>query len=146
MEGADVALLDHVAVPVASEDDATATADALVPSLPEIERITAVHVVEKGGGTIDKAPMEKRRDDGRATLDVLEEILDDQVAVDTRIEFGTDVTGTVVDTALAVDATAIAFRPRGGSRIFQILSGDTAHRLVTDPVLPVISLPNPGED
>lgn len=139
-------LLDHVVAPVASEDDATATASALVPHLPEIERITAVHVVEKGGGSIDKAPMEKRRDDGRAFLAILEEMLDDQVAVDARIEFGTDVTGTIVDTAREVDATAIAFRPRGGSRILRLLSGDTATRLVTEPALPVISLPAPKED
>lgn len=144
--GRRMTLLGHVVVPVASEGDARATASALEPHLQEIEHVTAIHVVEKGGGTIDKAPMEKRRDDGRASLEIFEEMLDASLPVDTRVEFGTDVSETIVDTATAVDATAIAFRPRGGSRIMRLLSGDTTTKLVTEPTLPVISLPAPTEN
>ncbi|PSP55975.1 universal stress protein [Halobacteriales archaeon QS_1_67_19] len=141
-----MALFDHVAVPIASDDDAVTTAAALRPYLDAIDRVTAVHVIEKGGGAIDKAPMEQRRADATEFLDPFETELGGAVPVETRIAFGTDVAETIVEAATAADATAIAFRPRGGSRIVRLLTGDTATQLVTDPELPVISLPNPTED
>lgn len=137
--------LDHVLVPVASEKDASATCAALKPYLDEVEAVTAVHVIEKGGGAPDKAPLEKRQSDGAEFLAVVETQLGDAVPVDTRIAYGTDVVTTLFDEAEAVDATALAFRPRGGSRIVQILTGDTANRLVTDAEIPVVSLPEPDE-
>ncbi|SFR94003.1 Universal stress protein family protein [Halomicrobium zhouii] len=137
--------LDHVLVPVASEKDAAATCAALKPYLGEIERVTAVHVIEKGGGAPDKAPLGKRQEDAVEFLGVVESRLGDEVPVDTRTAYGTDVVATLFDEAATVGATAIAFRPRGGSRIVQILTGDTANRLVTDAEIPVVSLPDPDE-
>lgn len=135
-----MALLERVVVPIADERDSVATSAALSPYLDDIHHVTAVHVIEKGGGVVDKAPMEKRRTDAAELLAVVESRLDDEVAVETRIEFGTNVAETIVETALDADASAIAFRPRGGSRLMRLLSGDTAARLVTDPELPVVSL------
>jgi hypothetical protein len=138
-----VTLLEHVVVPVASEEDARATSAALEPYLGEIDRVTAVHVIEKAGGAVDKAPVAKRREDAAEYLAVVDATLGESVAVDTRTAFGTDVVETIFAESLDAGATAIAFCPRGGSRIVRILSGDTANRLTTDPDLPVISLPIP---
>lgn len=134
-------LLDHVVVPIASEEDAIATCEALGPYLDSIERVTAVHVIEKGDGTVDKAPMEKRRADAAEFLAVVDGRIGDEVAVNTRTAFGTDIVETIVEVAADAGGTAIAFRPRGGSRILRLVTGDTATRLVTDAELPVISLP-----
>jgi nucleotide-binding universal stress UspA family protein len=133
-------LLERVVVPVADEQDSRATAAAVSRHLDGVESVVAVHVVEKGGGAVDKAPVEKRRADAAEFLSIVESRLDDGVAVETRVAFGTDVAETVVETALNAEATAIAFRPRGGSRLIRFLSGDTAARLVTDPELPVVTL------
>jgi nucleotide-binding universal stress UspA family protein len=133
-------LLERVVVPVADEQDSRATAAAVSRHVDEVQSVVAVHVVEKGGGAVDKAPVGKRRADAAAFLSVVESRLDDRVAVETRLAFGTDVAETVVETALDAEATAIVFRPRGGSRLVRFLSGDTAARLVTDPELPVVSL------
>lgn len=141
-----VALLDHVVVPIASEADADATTGALGPLLDDIHRVTAVHVIEKGGGTIDKAPMEKRREDAREFLDLLETELGENVVVDTRIEFGTDIVDTIVETAIDAGGTSIAIRPRGGSRILRLMTGDTTTRLVTTPKIPVLVLPDTVEE
>ena len=140
-----VTLLEHVLLPVASESDAEATAAALEPYLEEVQRVTAVHVIEKAGGAMDKAPLEKRREDAAEFLAVVESRLGDRVAVDTRTAFGTDVVETLFDEAADAGVTAVAFRPRGGSRIVRLLSGDTTSALVTDPAVPVVSLPDPGD-
>lgn len=138
--------LDHVLVPVASEDDAKATCEALESFLGDIERVTAVHVIEKAGGAPDKAPLEKRRADAAEFLAIVDTSLSDDVAVDTQIAYGTDVVTTLFEVAEEADATAFAFRPRGGSRFVRLLTGDTATKLVTEAEIPVVSLPDPGEE
>ena len=142
-----MSLFHHPLVPVADADDAAATADALRPHLDAVERLTVVHIVQKAGGAVDKAPLAKRRADATRFLSTLETRLEDhEVAVETAVTFGTDVAETVVQTATDVDATAVAFRPRGGSRLVRWLSGDTAVRLVSNPELPVVALPTSGPD
>jgi nucleotide-binding universal stress UspA family protein len=138
-------ILDHVLVPIATESDARATSSALRPYLEEVERVTAVHVVEKAGGAPDKAPLEKRQSDAAEFLAVVESELASDVAFDARIDYGTDVVTTLFDAAEDAGATVIAFRPRGGSRLVRLLAGDTASKLVTDPALPVLALPDPAE-
>ena len=135
-----MALFDRIVVPIADEGDVATTVTALSPYLSEIQHITVVHVIEKGGGVADKAPMEKRAADAAKFFSTFESHLDETVAVETRIEFGATVAETIIETALDTDATAIVFCPRGGNRLVRFLSGDTAARLVTDPELPVVSL------
>jgi nucleotide-binding universal stress UspA family protein len=137
-------LFEHVQIPVATEDDAEATCIALEPYLGEVQRVTAVHVIEKAGGAVDKAPLAKRREDAAEMLALVDGRIGGSVAVDTQTAYGTDVVETLFETALDVGATAIVFRPRGGSRILRLLTGDTASRLVTDSEIPVISLPDPA--
>ncbi|QLG62227.1 universal stress protein [Halorarum salinum] len=132
---------DHLLVPIASEEDAEATCAALEPFLDDVGRVTAVHVIEKAGGAMDKAPLEKRQEDAATFLGVVDAALGDSVPVETRVAYGTDVVETLFREAAEIGATAIAFRPRGGSRLLRIISGDTASRLVTEPEIPVITLP-----
>ena len=136
-------LFQHVLVPVASEEDVQSTCRALEPYLDELDRVTAVHVIEKAGGGIDKAPLGKRKEDASSFLAAVEDQLGGAVDVDTGTYFGTDVVDTLFEAAAERDADAIAFRARGGSRIARVLSGDLASKLVTDPQLPVVSLPLP---
>ncbi|MFP8957918.1 universal stress protein [Natrialbaceae archaeon A-CW3] len=136
-----MAVFRHLLIPVATEDDAQQTCDALEPYLEEIERVTAVHVIEKAGGGIDKAPLDKRREDAGDFLAVVDSRLSSSVAVDTQTVYGTDLVDTLFDAAVDVSADAIVFRARGGNRITRLLAGDTATDLVTDPTVPVISLP-----
>jgi nucleotide-binding universal stress UspA family protein len=136
----DGGLLAHVLLPVAHEEDALATARALEPYDPE--RVTALHVVEKGGGVPDKTPVEQSEtlaDEAFAAVRTVFPDAGDHTA------YGRDVAAEIFDAADEVDASAIAYRSRGGNRLLQFLSGDVSMELVTNADRPVVALPRGGD-
>jgi nucleotide-binding universal stress UspA family protein len=137
-----------VVVPVASEDDAAATAAALRPQVESAGgAVVAIHVVEKAGGAPDKASVEQREQHAADIFDAVAEGFDGtDVAVETEIRYGTDVAETVIDAAAALDASAIVFTPRGGSRWLKLLTGDVTTTLVNGSDRPVLVLPDRRED
>lgn len=134
-------LTDHLVVPVANEEDARATATAL-KEYP-YDRLTVVHVVEKGGGSPDKLSVEQAKMLAEDSFVAFRSIIPD---IETEITYDTDVVKAINDLAIGCEANAIAFRPRGGSRLVQLISGDKALRLVTKTELPVIALPDEEEE
>jgi nucleotide-binding universal stress UspA family protein len=129
-------ILEHVLLPVAHEEDALRTARQLEPYDPE--RVTALHVVEKGGGVPDKTPVEQSEELAEESYAAVREVFPD---ADEHTAYGRDVAEAIFEAAGAVDASAIAYRTRGGNRLMQFLSGDLSLRLVTDADRPVIALP-----
>ena len=134
-------MLAHVLLPVASEDDALATATALAPYGPA--RVTALHVVEKGGGVPDKTPVEQSEELAEEAYAAVRSVFPD---ADDHTAYGRDVASEIFDAADTVDASAIAYRSRGGGRLMQFLSGDISMKLVTDADIPVIALPREDSD
>ena len=132
-------LLGHVILPVAHEDDALATARALEPYDPE--RVTALHVVEKGEGVPDKTPVEQSEALAAESFDAVRTVFPD---ADDHTAYARDVVGAIFASVDEVDATAIAYRSRGGNRLVQFLSGDLSMKLVTKSHVPVIALPREG--
>ncbi|MFC5972631.1 universal stress protein [Halomarina salina] len=129
-------LLAHTLVPVADADDARLTARSLDRYDPE--RVTVLHVVEKGGGVPDKTPVEQSEEQAAEAFEAFRETFPD---AETEVRYGTDIVDTVFEAARDLDATAVAFHPRGGSRIVQLISGDRTLDLVTEGDLPVVALP-----
>jgi nucleotide-binding universal stress UspA family protein len=138
-ESTDTDILAHVVVPVATEDDALATAKALEPYAPS--RVTALHVVEKGGGVPDKSSVEQSEELAAESYAAVRSVFPD---ADDHTAYGRDVADEIFAAAEEIGASAIAYRSRGGNRLLQFLSGDLSLRLVTEADRPVIALPRDG--
>jgi len=133
-------LFDRVVLPIASEDDAKATARAI--SSHEVGHILAVHVVEKAGGAPDKAGVEQREEAAEEAFGVLKAYFGEDADLDTDIRYDTDVADAIFAAADDFDASSIVITPRGGSRWIQLLTGDVALSLVTETDRPVVVLPD----
>jgi len=133
-------LLAHVLLPVAHEEDALATAMALEPYDPE--HVTTLHVVEKGEGVPDKTPVEQSEELAAESYAAVRRVFPD---ADDHTAYARDIVGAIFDAADEVNASAVAYRSRGGNRVMQFLSGDLSLKLVTKAPLPVIALPR-GDD
>ena len=133
-------LLAHLLVPVATERDASKTAEALEPYDPD--RITVVHVVEKGEGVPDKTPVEQSEAVAEAAFTAFRERFPE---AESATAYRRDVVEGIVDVAGEVEASAIAFQPRSGSRLRKFITGDRTLRLVTEADRPVVSLPEREE-
>lgn len=140
-------LIDNVLVPIADEEDASQTAESLATWFQEEDaeqntRITLLHVVEKGGGQIDKAPLPAATERGEKSLAVGRTLLENRgYHVETELRYGSDVVETIIGTARELDATALLFRPRAYSVLHRLLNGDTTGKLVRNSPCPAIVLP-----
>lgn len=134
-------LLAHVLLPVAHEEDALRTANALEPYQPD--HVTALHVVEKGGGVPDKTPVEQSEEIAADSYAAVRTVFPD---ADEHTVYSRDIVGAIFGAADEVGASAIAYRSRGGNRLMQFLSGDLSLELVTTADRPVIALPRVDSD
>lgn len=129
-------LLRHLLVPVAHEKDAKKTARALHPYSPR--HVTVLHVVEKGEGVPDKTPVAQSEEIAAESFATFCSVFSE---ADTEITYARDVVDAIFETAESVEASAIAYRSRGGNRLMQFFSGDLSLKLVTKADRPVIALP-----
>jgi|AntRauMinimDraft_4_1070384.scaffolds.fasta_scaffold00211_10 nucleotide-binding universal stress UspA family protein len=141
-------LLDRVVLPFASEDDARATCDAVLPYIVDAGgEVVAVHVIEKAGGGIDKAGVEQREAYAEDIFTVVSDACADAgVTCETAVVFATDVADGVFDAARDHDASAVAFTPRQGNRWLDLLIGDNTRDLVKGADLPVVAFPRVDGD
>lgn len=135
---------ERAMVPVANETNASAVTSAIAPYVDDpSSTVVAVHVIEKAGGALDKASVEQRELAAEDIFAVVEDGLGDTAAgLETEIRYGTDVADTIVDAAHDIEASAIVFTPRGGSRWKKWLSGDTTHDLLETSDVPVVVVPD----
>ncbi|MFB6284054.1 MAG: universal stress protein [Halobacteria archaeon] len=140
-------IMDHILLPVASEDDAEATAAAVKPYISDGGTAVFLHVIEKAGGAMDKASVEQREEYAEETFAVIREIFDDTDAdIETEIVYGTGIAESIIESAHDNDADSISFTPRGGSKIMKLLTGNVTDTLVQNTDLPLVVLPRPEED
>lgn len=140
-------ILTHLLVPIANEDDARATCRELESSLdPSVETITVVHVIEKAGGYMDKAPLEARQEQAETVFSIVEDYFDDGPNIRRELRYSTNVIDEIVATADELDVTAIGFTPQSGGRVREFLSGSLSYRLITESHQPVVVFSGGGGD
>lgn len=130
----------NIVVPIATEKDARETAHLL--NSYGFGEITAVHVIEHVKGAPDPISPEQAETRAQAAFAAFREVLP---GANAERVFRENVVQGILDVASETDASAIVFRPRGGSRLVQLLSGDVTLRLVTNADRPVIALPEQNE-
>lgn len=140
-------LLARPIVPVAYPDDAVATYERLRPYLLQTESVPlVVHVIEKAGGAPDKASVEQRKEHAESAFEAFRNRAEtDGIEVETKLLYGTDIADAIHDAAAEIDASAIVFCSRGGSRWVDLVSGNVRSKLIDTHDRPVIVLPS-GED
>jgi nucleotide-binding universal stress UspA family protein len=129
-------LLEHALLPLAHREDAVRTASALEPYHPE--RVTALHVVEKGEGVPDKTPVGQSEELAEEVYEAVRTVFPDAAS---HTAYSRDVVDAIFEAAEEVDASAIAYQTRGGGRLARFLSGDPSLKLVTESDRPVVALP-----
>lgn len=140
-------LFERVLVPIAEEEDAKATCEAVVPYLESAGEVVVVHVIEKTEGGPDKDPREARQEQAAEVFAIAREQLGDaSYDVETELRYGPDIVDEIIDTAAAFDASVIGFTSRSGGRWIKLLSGNRANRLTTDTTRPVLVFPHPEEE
>lgn len=140
-----MALTDRLLLPLASETDARNTVDAFVSAFagePPAETIIPLHIIEKGGGSIDKLPVDTQKEQAEALFTVaIDELEAAGYATDPEVVYATDVVDAITGAAMELEATAIVFLPREGGRLSRLLAGDLSNRLLSQTPVPVIVLP-----
>jgi nucleotide-binding universal stress UspA family protein len=141
-------VFDRIVVPVASESDAESTARALRPYLPsESGTVVLVHVVEKAGGAPDKISVEQAEEYAEDVFSTAIETLGGtDAALETRTTYGTDIAERIVETAAEENATGIVFLPRDSGFLSRLVEGDIADSIFDLSDLPVVVLPDSGDD
>lgn len=133
---------DPVVLPAADPDDGRRTAAALAPYLEPSDRVIVVYVVEKAGGAPDKASVEQLEGYAEDIFANARRPLEDAgLDVETEISYSSDVVEGIFDVAVDRGAGAVAFIPREGNRLLELLTGDVARRLVNEASVPVVALP-----
>ncbi|ELY57402.1 universal stress protein [Natronolimnohabitans innermongolicus] len=137
----------HTVVPIANEDDANATCDALEAAVDDsVELLTVVHVIEKTEGYMDKAPLEARQQQAERIFSIVEDRFADGPPIRRELRYGTDVVDEILAAAAEVDATAIGFATAPSGRLRRLLSGDDSYRLITESEQPVVVFSRLGTD
>jgi nucleotide-binding universal stress UspA family protein len=134
---------DRVLVPIASEQDAESTCEALLEYLPENgAQVHVVHVIEKAGGAPDKASVSQREERAERIFEHCRSVLGETaISLETEILYGTSVAETLLDHAQSIDASAVVFTPRGASRWVKLLTGSVTENLLTGTDRPIVVLP-----
>jgi nucleotide-binding universal stress UspA family protein len=134
-------LFERILVPIASPEDAEATARAIRPHLDAGTTLIVTHVTR---GTDAETTIKTGRDQfAGATYETFSDIL---YRRDLEFEWVTlearEVTEALVDAVEMTAATVVAFTPRDMDTGKQTLAGDPGNRLIREAAVPVMVFPN----
>lgn len=135
------ALFERILVPIASPDDAEATARALRPHLDSDTTLIVTHVTQ---GTTAETTIKTGRDQFvGATYERFVDILyRDDIEFEWATLEGREVAEALVDAVGMTEATLVAFTPRDLATWERTIAGDPGGRLIREADVPVMVFPN----
>lgn len=134
-------LFERILVPVASPEDAEATARALRPRLDAGATLIVTHVT---GGTSDETSIKTGRDRfAGATYEAFADVLRrNDLAFEWVTLEAREVVAALADAAEMTEATLVAFTPRDVDEWSRTAVGDPGGRLIRAADVPVLVVPN----
>ena len=142
----DGALAERVLVPLAGPDDADRTARAIRPHLDAETTLIVTHIVQGQADTAETTVKTGRDQFAQTTYETFVSLLNRS---DLDLEWvtleGREIAEALVDAVEIVDATMIAFTPRDLDAQSRLLTGDPGRRLLRDPAVPVLAVPDRSE-
>jgi nucleotide-binding universal stress UspA family protein len=133
---------ERALVPIASEEDVRRARETILPYLDDAGGVAIlVHVIKLTQGGIDPSPADLQEEEADRLFETVSENYED-VVVETRKAYGSDVVTSIVETATEADVTAIVFSPQEKGLLLRLLTGDTARSLMTRATVPVVSIPH----
>lgn len=136
-------LFRNTLLPVASLEDAEASAEAVLPAIGHAGGVlTAVHIVDIGNGWTRQGPTFYRQDLADDILGLIERHGRSYgMTVRKKVLYEQDIAEAIVRVADQIDASAIVFTPRGSGRWLSFFSRNTALELVKNAPRPVVVFP-----
>lgn len=135
-------IFESVMIPIANPDDARETARAVRAYLDDDSELVVAHVVEKGEGVPDKAPVRQREQFAEKSYETFVDELQGAVDEITPVTlYGRNVGKTVLDGAQRAGVSAIVFTPRGAGRLTKLVTGSVTEELIRRADMPVLVLP-----
>ncbi|MFC5279410.1 universal stress protein [Halorubrum rubrum] len=134
-------LFERILIPIASPDDAEATARAVRPHLDSDTTIIVTHVTQ---GTAAETTIKTGRDQfAGATYERFADILyRDDLQFEWATLEGREVAEALTDAIDMVDATLVAFTPRDMDTWERTIAGDPGGKLIREADVPVMVFPN----
>lgn len=134
-------LFERILVPIASPDDAEATARALRPHLDVDTTLIVTHITE---GTAAETTIKTGRD--QFTGATYEKFVDILYRDDLQFEWATlearEVSEALTDAIDMTEATLVAFTPRDIDTWERTIAGDPGGKLIREAAVPVMVFPN----
>lgn len=135
----------NVLLPIASEEDATNTCEAVTPYLVGKDcRVFVIHIVREPKRNVDIARTETQAQTVFERASACFEAVD--IPVTGEVWYGTDVSQTILDAAEEHAADAIILTPRKKSVWRRLLSENVVGQLSRAATQPLIIIPTAASD
>ncbi len=135
----------NVLLPIATEEDATNTCEAVMPYLADKDcRVFVIHVVREPKRNVDIAETETRAETVFERATACFDTVD--IPVTGEVWYGSDVSQTILDAAAEYNADAIILTPRKKSVWRRLLSENIIGQLSRAVDQPLIIIPTEAAD
>jgi nucleotide-binding universal stress UspA family protein len=132
-------VFNRLLLPVANEEDAEATYEAIQPYVEAgANKVVVLHVAETDEDEVDDASRAQAKEIFNKFRDAFSS---NAITVETELRSGLDITAEIATVVEELDVTAIGVLPRSKNALVRLLSKETTTQLISSTDVPIIVLP-----